>query len=123
VDPHRLLQLSTTANVLVSRVDVTGAPLPLAPAFSSWTALRAGAVDGPRITTVVRHRGGAASNLFGTLRAPAYTLVDVIGVWPVTGRLSLSVALTNALDVQTARDANLLPLPGRQVFFSLEVRS
>ena len=123
VTPNERLGLDLVMNGLVSRVAATDAPLPLAPAFSSWLALRVGAVDSFHATSTVRHRGPAASSQFGTLTAPAYTTLDVIAAMPFGDHLSLSFALTNLFDEKRARDANLMPLAGRQLFVSLEVRS
>lgn len=122
LEPVSFVGVSLVATTLWSLVEETGEPLPLAPPFSSRIAVRLGSTDGAYVTTSVRSRGAAASNLYGTLVAPAYSLVDVVARVPVDEHLDLGVALTNVFDVLDARDANQLPLPGRLIFFSLEVR-
>lgn len=122
VEPNELLGVRVVASALWSRVEETGAPLPLAPAFSSLLALRLGPAAGGHLTASVRSRGPAASNLYGTLVAAPYSLVDLVARLPVDEHLDLGLSVMNALDVLDARDANQLPLPGRLVFLSLEVR-
>lgn len=122
IEPNHLLGLRVVASALWSRVEETGAPLPLAPPFSSLLALRLGPAAGGHLTASVRSRGPAASNLFGTLVAAPYTLVDLVARLPVDEHLDLGLSVLNALDVLDARDANQLPLPGRLAFLSLEVR-
>jgi outer membrane receptor for ferrienterochelin and colicin len=80
-----------------------------------------GSLFGPHVASVVHSRSGTGANLFGTLRTAPYTLVDVIAVWPLFSSVALTGALSNVLDVRDAQDANLLPLPGRQVFVAVEV--
>lgn len=121
VEPARWCGLESTITVLASRVDATGAPLPLAPPWTSRLALRAGDVDALHGSAVVRARGAASSNAYGTLVAPAVALVDVAVRAPLGPGLWASAALTNALDVQDARDQNQLPLPGRVWLVGLEV--
>jgi hypothetical protein len=119
--PHRFLGLDTRARLLLSLVEATGAPLPVAPPFHARSTLRLGALAGPHVSTIVHSRGGSSANLFGTLRVAPYTLVDVIAVWPILPSLALTGACSNIFDARDAQDANLLPLPGRQVFVALEV--
>jgi hypothetical protein len=119
--PHRFLGIDTRARLLLSLVEATGAPLPVAPPFHARTTLRLGALSGPHVATIVHARGGSSANLFGTLNVAPYTLTDVVAVWPILPSLSLSGALTNIFDVRDAQDGNLLPLPGRQLFVALEV--
>jgi hypothetical protein len=123
VTPHRLLGLELVAAALLSHLEATGAPLPGAPPLSARLRGRFGPAGGAHIDAQLRHRGSTTANLHGTLEVPAYSLLDLVAVFPVSERLRLMSAITNALDVLDARDANLLPLPGRQIFVSLEVRT
>lgn len=123
VSPHRLLGLEVTASGLASRVDATGAALPVVPPLSSRIAARVGERGEGTVTVVMHQRAAVSNNLFGTLVTPGYVVVDVISRLPLGDVLAITAALTNALDVLDARDANLLPLPGRQLFVALEVRS
>jgi outer membrane receptor protein involved in Fe transport len=121
VTPTSWSALDVVGSALASRLDATGAALP-APPFASRIAVRLGDDEGPHARVVVRSRATTPSNLFGTLSAPGTTLVDVVGSWPLASNLRVALSIENALDVLDARDTNLLPLPGRQVFASLEVR-
>ncbi|MCC7073549.1 MAG: TonB-dependent receptor [Deltaproteobacteria bacterium] len=121
VEPTPWCALESSIALLASRVDATGAPLPLAPPWSSRLALRAGERAAANMSVLVRARGPAASNAYGTLLAPAVALVDLAARAPLAPGLWGSVALMNLLDVRDARDQNQLPLPGRLWFAGLEV--
>ncbi len=118
--PLPALELGVTASLLHSEVLATHAPLPSAPPFLLRTV---GRVFDERasVDVVVTARGESASTLFGTLRAPGFALLDLIGRWSLADNLALTATLQNALDERGARDVNLLPLPGRLFFLSLEV--
>lgn len=122
VEPHPLAGLEVTASALASRVDVTAAPLPVVPPLSARLSARLGERAGAGIYVVMHQRAAVTNNLYGTLRTPGYVLVDLISRLPLGDALAFTAALTNAFDVLDARDANLLPLPGRQLFVALEVR-
>lgn len=116
------LSFDLTASLLHSAVDATHAVLPGAPPF----LLRSAAHVGDRhagIDVVVTGRGASSSTLFGTLQAPGFVLVDLAARWPLSDAVGLKASINNALDVLDARDSNLLPLPGRLLFFSLEVHT
>lgn len=121
VEPSPWCGLTSTSGLLASRLDATGAPLPLAPPWSSRTALRVGRAAGLNAQGILRARGPSSSNHFGTLVAPPVALLDLVARAPIASAVWLSVALTNALDVRDARDQNQLPLPGRLAFVALEV--
>ncbi len=123
VQLHPLLGLEVTANALASTVEATGAPLPVVPPLSSRLVARLGEPDGGTLSVVVRQRSGVSNNLYGTLRTPGYALLDLVSRLPLGDTLAVTAALTNALDVLDARDVNLLPLPGRQLFVAVEVRT
>lgn len=121
IRPWPLLSLDVVANLLHSAVVATGSPLPGAPPFALLTS----AVIGDAFTHVgitVTSRGAAPSTLFGTLPSPATTLVALTGTVAIDEHLALTARVDNAFDVQTARDTNLIPLPGRLLFVGLEVR-
>ncbi len=120
--PHALLRTETAATLLWSQVQATDAPLPTAPPVSLRTAITVGDDDAFTRATITA-RGAAPSTIFGTLPSVPYTLVDLMARVPLSAAVGLTVQVNNALDVQTATDVNLLPLPGRLVFVGLEVRS
>jgi len=120
--PHPLLRTETAATLLWSQVQATDAPLPTAPPVSLRTAITVGDDDAFTRATVTA-RGPAPSTIFGTLPSAPYALVDLMARVPLSPSVGLTVQVNNALDVQTATDVNLLPLPGRLVFLGLEVRS
>jgi hypothetical protein len=122
VRPHALAELSLVGDAMWSRLDATGAPLPVAPAIRALLRASVG-TDEARLEGRLRARGASTTNLFGTLAVPAYAMVDIAGRLRLSPSLGLSAELRNALDARDARDANLLPLPGRALFVSLEVRS
>ena len=70
----------------------------------------------------MRQRADTPATLYGTLAVPGYALFDAVLRWPLGEGLAATAAVTNVFDVQTAQDVNLLPLPGRQLFCTLEVR-
>jgi hypothetical protein len=120
--PHRLLGVDTAASLLWSQVQATNAPLPTAPPLALRTAVTVG--DDTAFTrATITARGAAPSTIFGTLPSAPYALVDVMARVPLSSSLGLTMHVHNALDVQTATDVNLLPLPGRLLFIGLEVRS
>jgi hypothetical protein len=118
--PLPLLSLDVAAGVLASALSSTGAPLPGAPPVVLALAPRLGD-EAAWVRAVFAARGAVASTLFGTLTSPGSMLVDLDGRVPLGQGLAAAVTVQNALDVRDARDLNLLPLPGRLVFVSLEV--
>jgi outer membrane receptor protein involved in Fe transport len=83
----------------------------------------AGAVGFAGLDVVVSGRGASASTLFGTLLAPGFVMVDLIGRYPLSPAVGIKATVENAFDVTDARDSNLLPLPGRLFFVALEVHT
>ena len=120
--PHRLLGVETAASLLWSQVQATKAPLPTAPPLALRTAVTVGD-DNAFTRATITARGAAPSTIFGTLPSAPYALVDVMARVPLSSSLGLTMHVHNALDVQTATDVNLLPLPGRLLFIGLELRS
>jgi len=120
--PTPLVSVDVAASLLVTALASTGAPLPGAPPVALALAPRVGDDDG-WLRALLAVRGPVSSTLFGTLTSPGTVLLDVEGRLPLAPRLGVLVSLHNALDVRDARDQNLLPLPGRLVFVSLEVRA
>jgi hypothetical protein len=121
LQPLTLVRVDVAGGLLASHIDATNAPLPTAPPLSLRTALRLGDEQG-HFTAVVVGRGSAPANIFGTLPSGAYALLNLGLRIPLHERLALHLTVDNALDVTTARDTNLLPLPGRLAFVGLEVR-
>ena len=105
---------------MASRVDATGAPMPVTPWLSARAESRLGRVRGTHARVTLRHRSSTTSNVFGTLPVPAYTLFDAAVVWPVSSKLRVVARAENVLDLPTAQDLNGLPLPGRLLFASVE---
>lgn len=118
--------VDVTASLLSSSMNVTGAPLPQAPPFllrTTATVGDAGDVGGGGLDVVVTSRGASSSNLFGTLVAPGFTLLDLVARYPLSSSVGLRATLQNVFDTQDVRDTNLLPLPGRLLFVGLEVKT
>jgi hypothetical protein len=122
LQPLALLAIDVSAGILASALSSTGAPLPGAPPVVFALAPRVGDGDG-WVRAVIAARGPVSSTLFGTLQSPGSVLVDVDGRVPLGRGLAAAVTVQNAFDVRDARDLNLLPLPGRLVFVSLEVHA
>jgi hypothetical protein len=122
LQPLPLLSLDVAASVLASALSSTGAPLPGAPPVVLALAPRVGD-DAAWVRAVFAARGPVSSTLFGSLKSPGSVLVDFEGRVPIGRGLAAAVTVQNALDVRDARDLNLLPLPGRLVFVSLEVHA
>jgi len=123
VQPHPLLAGEVTGQTLASFVEATGGALPVAPPFAAHMSAQLGNSRGAQLAATLRARAGAPSTLFGTLPTDGYALVDVTGRFPLGPAVYLTAAVTNVLDTLDARDVNLLPLPGRQLFIAIEVRS
>lgn len=121
VTPHRLFALTLSAQGLLTSLDDTGAPLPRFPPFLAQTQVRVGERFGAALWGTMRHRQGAPSTLFGTLATRPYTFFDLRTRIPVGRHLAMTARVDNIFDVKSAQDANLLPLPGRTLFLSLEV--
>ena len=122
IRPHSLLELRLSSTQLWTRMDVTSAPLPTIPPLFARLTQRLGPEDGLHLSVAMRYRARTFSSVHGTLAVPAYLLWDAIFRFPLTPHWLVSASLTNIADVQTAQDVNLLPLPGRQIFCSLEYR-
>ncbi len=119
--PHALVTVTQAATLLWSEVEATGAPLPTAPPLGLRSDVVVGTTDA-FVGATVLGRGSAPSTIFGTLGSGAFVLVDLRARLPLGEALALLLHVDNALDVRTARDQNLLPLPGRLAFVGLEVR-
>jgi outer membrane receptor protein involved in Fe transport len=96
--------------------------LPAAPPVTLALAPRLGD-EATWIRALGAVRGPVSSTLFGTLTSPGSALLDLAGRVPLGTGLGALVTVQNVLDVRDARDQNLLPLPGRLLFVSLEVRT
>lgn len=120
--PVTWLALDLSANALHSELALTGAPLPTVPPLRARMQARLGDVHRLHGFALLRHRSATSSTLFGTLTVPGYALADLGAVLPLTDAIALGMTWTNVFDVQDAQDVNLLPLPGRQWFCTLEVR-
>lgn len=118
--PAPLLGLEVTGSALLSQLSAVASPLPVTPPLTTRVALRLGESSGASVHVVMRQRTAVSNNLYGTLRTPGYGLVDLVSRLPLGAHLALSASISNALNVLDARDVNLLPLPGRQVFLTLE---
>ena len=119
--PLGWLGLDVTSAGLWSLVEATQAPLPSAAPLTHRAAVTVGERRGLHLVTTLRHRAETPANLFGTLHTPAYTMVDLLVMVPLTDFARMRVWMSNAFDVTHAQDAYLFPLPGRQFFASLDV--
>lgn len=122
VRPHPWFEMRLSSTQLWTWMEVTQAPLPSIPPLFARLAHRFGPQDGLHVSLAMRYRAKTFSSLHGTLAVPAYLLWDAILRFPLAPRWLVSASVTNIADVLTAQDVNLLPLPGRQVFCSLEYR-
>jgi hypothetical protein len=120
--PTAHVSFDVSAALLGSEVEATRAPLPGAPPLLLRTLSRVGD-EHLHVDLVTQSRAASASTIFGTLVSPGFTLVDVTVRLPLADNLGLGLSMHNALDVLNARDTNLLPLPGRLFFVSLEVKA
>ncbi|MDP2340912.1 MAG: TonB-dependent receptor [Deltaproteobacteria bacterium] len=122
IAPTETVSFDVSAALLGSNVDATRAPLPGAPAMLLRLRSRVGD-EQLHVDVTATSRGASASTIFGTLVSPGFTLVDVTVRLPLAPNLGLGLSMHNALDVLNARDTNLLPLPGRLFFVSLQVKA
>ncbi len=120
--PLPLLSVDVAGALLATSLDATGAPVPGAPPVVLACAPRVGD-DQAFVGAVIAARGPVAATLFGTARSPGNVLVDAQARVPLGPGLAATLLVQNAFDVRDARDQNLLPLPGRWMFVSLEVRA
>ncbi len=121
--PARWVTLDVSGRLLHSQVFASGAPLPLAAPVQGRGRLALGPPTATRVLVTARHRGPTASNLFGTLKTPAYTLFDLGLSHPLGPGVAVSVSAQNVFNRTDAADMYLFPLPGRVVFVGLEVAS
>jgi outer membrane cobalamin receptor len=124
VQPTPWWTQSASAELVLSRLDATGAALPATPALvlqqrsqleagALWPWLPLGAfVD-------LRAQGETASNLHGGLRVPAQAVLDLGLAWTQAPWGSLALEISNLLDAQTRVDLRQVPLPGRQLLLTL----
>jgi hypothetical protein len=117
-----LVPATTTAPLPGAPPPPGAAPLPGAPPVTFALVPRLGTADAWLRTTIAA-RGPVSSNLFGTVTSPGSVLVDLDARLPVGRNIGLALFVQNAFDVLDARDQNLLPLPGRLVFVSLELHA
>ncbi len=103
-----------------TEVKATQAPLPGIPPHHFWSQM----VIGPQKETqfVLNHfyRSETTGDLYGALKVAPYHLVNAQLKHPISKYLVGYLNIDNLLDVNYARDLYFLPLPGRQIFVSLE---
>jgi outer membrane receptor protein involved in Fe transport len=97
------------------------AALPNAPAATAYAAITVVGPHNIQVITSMRAKSSSSSNRFGTLLSPGYALFAAQLRWPLANNLVVTTGIDNVLDVRTARDTNLLPLPGRLWSVGLEV--
>lgn len=119
--PHPWVSVDVITAALLSQMDTTGAPLPNAPPLSTMATLTLGAPASYQLGARMNFRHATPTTLFGTLSTRTYTLFDVVAHIPIAPGLRVTPSVSNAFDVLSAQDTNLLPLPGRQFFCVLEV--
>ncbi|MCP4500043.1 MAG: TonB-dependent receptor [Deltaproteobacteria bacterium] len=122
IRPTSWLKVESVSAGLLSEVDATGAPLPSATPFSHRLSATLGQAHRAHFRVSLRHRSRTPANLFGTLFTPSYSLVDVQAAFPVTDAAMVRISASNILNELQAKDAYLFPLPGRQIFLSVEVK-
>ena len=115
------LRLACGYDAFLSNVRASDAPLPGIPPHQLWAKLSIGAADATRLHVNHAFRSETAGDLFGNLKLAAYHLTDLQVVHPVQKGLRIFLSVDNLFNVGYARDVYFLPLPGRQVFASIEV--
>jgi outer membrane receptor protein involved in Fe transport len=116
------LRGTTAATWLWTQQGDVRAPLPFAPMWTTATQLQLAHDNVWSVAGFVRARSSSSANRFGTLRAAAYALFGVEARAPCGRHCSLFARIDNLLDVQHARDTNMLPLPGRSWSLGIEVQ-
>ena len=118
------VQQSGGVELLLSRLDATGAPVPTSPLLrlrsrtelvlaALWPALPVRAyLDG-------RAQSQSASNYHGELTVPAQASLDAGLAYSFAAGSSLALELRNLLDSDSRVDMHQVPLPGRQLMASL----
>lgn len=120
--PHPWFEMRLSATKIWTWLEVTEAPLPSIPPLFARLEHRWGPAEGVHLSWAMRFRGKTFSSLHGTLPVAAYLMWDGLLRIPLLSDWFVSLSITNLTDLQTAQDVNLLPLPGRQFFCSLEYR-
>jgi vitamin B12 transporter len=122
--PKPYLQQGAGVELLVSRLDATGAPVPTSPllrlrsrtelSFARlWSALPL------RVYLDGRAQSQSSSNYHGELTVPAQASLDAGLAYAIGERGSLAVEVRNLLGADSRVDMHQVPLPGRQLMASL----
>ena len=120
VQAHDFVRFESSGGVLRSRLDASGARLPLSPEAYFKSAIDLGPRDS-RVQLRFFQRGKSSADIFGVREAPTYGRVDLSYALSTAEGYALQVGCDNVTNVQ-AQDANLFPLAGRTFYLSLSVQ-
>jgi len=117
-----VLDARFAASIGASRLDASGASVPVASPYGIDAELRA-SLEMLSAFTRIAHGAPTTANLAGTIPVDGYTRWDAGVVWTCTPGASLGLVVTNLLDDQTLETLFKLPLPGRSMLATLRVEA
>ena len=120
-EPNKWVMLETKNSLLRTKVKATNAPLPQSPAFLGLTRLRVGPTDMLALSLQSRYRTSSFANDYGSKITKGYILFDALLSGHFAEFFTLSLSVTNILNVKHARDTYEMPLPGTTFFAQIEV--
>lgn len=118
--PVNYLKLRAQTQLLYTRLLATAAPLPGAQPISTSVTAQLGKEGGIINVVQWKYQGASSSNLYGTLRTTPVYMVDWLLKIPLQLNLFVNMSVTNIFNVLNARDSHQFPLPGREVFISIQ---
>tara|TARA_B100000683_G_scaffold77023_1_gene76037 strand:- start:1143 stop:2975 length:1833 start_codon:yes stop_codon:yes gene_type:complete len=119
INENLLLQAGYDA--FYSEMNATSAPLPGVPPHRLWAKLSLGATLPTQIHVHHAYRSETTGDLYGNLKLAPYHLTDIQVEHAIDSNFRLYLNVDNIFNVGYARDIYFLPLPGRQIFTSIEV--
>jgi len=120
-EPNKWIMVETKNSLLRTKVKATNAPLPQSPSFLGLTRVRIGPEDILALSLQARYRGPSNANDYGTKTTKGYILLDALVSGHFAELFTLSLSVTNILNVKHARDTYEMPLPGTIFFGQIEV--
>ena len=120
-EPNKWLSLESKNSVLRTKVKATNAPLPQSPTFLGLTRMRVGPEDMLALSLQARYKSSSFANDYGSKATKGYVLLDALLSGHFAEIFTLSLSVTNILNVKNARDTYEMPLPGTIFFGQIEV--
>lgn len=120
-EPNKWVMVESKNSLLRTKVKATNAPLPQSPAFLGLTRVRVGPQDILSLSLQSRYRTSSNANDYGTKTTKGYVLLDALLSSHFAELFTLSLSVTNILNVKHARDTYEMPLPGTIFFGQIEV--